>query len=348
MYNQWNLNRNLFSLILLNMMSRYADGHDEKFESYSPSDSPRGRRYILKNLNTKKLKHLYHVDMSKSYRDDYDDLRAVPSSQGSVSSSKHVGTSNKVMPTGSPKKGPSPRKTPRDPPVYVSPRKEDLQSSKVVTKQSDSSKKSPRKGDTVDNKNNTLASSKRNEKGLTPRDEYMVSKLYDPAREIIYLKPSEVRYTHDQITAHFTDGRSMISTFIAMLYGKVEIRLGGNDVPPIEVMQTEEMENGRESKIWYVVNGNRRLYVFRRLEKCGAMTTMQVIARKYDSIEMDKHFLTRNKGRTISVTNDATLSAKFSKEVNRWKEWKAKQPKQKPGKGKGQKGKTGEPNNSKI
>ncbi|XP_045201961.2 uncharacterized protein LOC123555382 [Mercenaria mercenaria] len=336
------------------MMSRYADGHDYSFDSYSPSSSPRGRRYILKNLNTKKLHQLDHLDISRKIHNDYHDIRTVPSSLSSVTtnqssthvgtnqSSKHVGTANKVMPTDSPKR------TPREPFVYVKQRK-DLHAKadsprKETQKQSD--KKSPRKAEHADTKNNALVMSKKNEKGLTPRDEYMVTKLYDQSREIIYLKPSEVRYTHDQITAHFTDGRSMLQTFIALLYGRVEIRLGGNDVPPIEVMQTNEMEGGKEGKLWYVVNGNRRLYVFRRLERCGALTTMQVIARKYDSIEMDKQFLTRNHGRTISITNDATLNAKFGKEVKRWKEWKAKQPKQKPTKGKAGKSRNKEaPNN---
>ena len=345
------------------MMSRYADGHDYSFESYSPSDSPRGRRYILKNLNTKKLRQLDHLDTSRKIHDDYHDIRTVaPSSVSSFNTSvsnKHVGTSNKVMPTESPRKSPRKpmdpqKKTPREPLVYVKTRNDVHASAAADKKESNKAneKKSPRKGDKSprkggkDDSNDVLDRNKKNEKGLTPRDEYMVTNLYDKAREIIYLKPSEVRYTHDQITAHFSDGRSMLQTFIALLYGRVEIRLGGNDVPPIEVMQTREMEGGKEGNLWYVVNGNRRLFVFRRLERCGALTTMQVIARKYDAIEMDKQFLTRNHGRTISVTNDATLNAKFGKEVKRWKDWKAKQPKKKPTKGKGgSSNKKGELNN---
>ncbi|KAH3806349.1 hypothetical protein DPMN_134668 [Dreissena polymorpha] len=308
------------------MMSRYADGHSLEYKSYSPSTSPRGRRYILQNLNYKKKKQ---INLDKSRDKEYFDIRKAPPSTGSVASnnstSKPVGTSNKVMPTD------SPRKTPREPPVYVSPRK-DIKAVKTPRKESPEKNNTPMKND-----KNESGKQTKNELGLTPRDEYMVTKLYD--REIIYLKPSEVRYTHDQITAHFQDGRSMISTFIALLYGRAEIRLGGNDVPPIEVMQTDELDGGKSEKIWYVVNGNRRLYVFKRLEKCGALTTMQVVARKYDSIEMDKHFLTRNKGRTVSITNDAAIGAKFVKEVSKWKEWKAKQPAQKPGvKGKSDKG----------
>ncbi|XP_052784741.1 uncharacterized protein LOC128220405 [Mya arenaria] len=304
------------------MMSRYSDGHGLEYSSRSPS-SPRGRRYVLKNLNYKKRKQ---ITLDKSRNEEYFDLRKVQTSRDSVNTyqslSKPVGTSNKVMPTESPRKQP----------VYVSPRK-DVRAEVASKKQADD-KKTPRKGDTKTDSN--AVSSRKNEHGLTPRDEYMVTKLYD--REIIYLKPSEVRYTHDQIPAHFQDGRSMISSFIALLYGRVEIRLGGKDIPPIEVMQTEEMESGRSGKLWYVVNGNRRLFVFRRLEKCGALSTMQVVTRKYDAIEMDKHFLTRNHGRAISITNDAGISAKIAKEVAKWKEWKAKQPKQNDVKGRKGKG----------
>lgn len=268
---------------------------------------------------------------------EFNDLRNTPSSQGSMGNhnSKPVGSTNKVMPKDTPKSQ-SPSKTPREPLKYISPRKDvsprKEKEEKKNKKQIDTNK-SQDKRDKKNTKKDTLNTSQTHNKALTPRDEYMVTKLYD--REIIYLKPSEVRFTHDQITAHFTDGRTLMSTFIALLYEKVEIRLGGIDVPPIEVMQTSEYEGGKEVKLWYVVNGNRRLFIFRKLEKCGAITTMQVIARKYDSIEMDKHFLTRNKGRSVSITNDATFNAKVSKEVKKWKVWKAKQPKKKGGKSKG-------------
>ena len=304
------------------MMSKYA-GERHYDDDYSPDSLPRGRRYILDNLNEKVLKYPKgNVSFNKREKNNnYTDLKDIPSSQQSIASSRSnksgpVGSSNKVMPTepivfkgrGSPRKG-SPRKTPRQDP------KDDL-------KESD----------------------KKKDKGLSPRDEYMVTKLYD--KQIIYLKPADIRYTHDQIPAHFNDGRSMLSTFVGLLYKKIEIKFGGRDVPPIEVMQTEE----RHQKLWFVVNGNRRLYIFKRLQKCGAITDMQVVARKYDSLEMDKHFLTRTQGRTISVVNDATLNSKIATEVRQWKEWKTKQPtdnKKTGGKGKRANNKTA-PNKSKY
>lgn len=276
-------------------MSRYA--RDKKYDDYSPDSSPRGRRYVLENLNERVLKYP-KGDPSFNKRDkndNYTNIKDVPSSQHSIASSRSnktgpIGTSNKVMPT-----------------------------EPVVLKGRGSPRKTPRQ----EQKNEIMASDKKKEKGLSPRDEYMVTKLYD--KEIIYLKPSEIRYTHDQITAHFNDGRSMLSTFVGLLYKKIDIKFGGKDVPPIEVMQTEE----RNQKVWFVVNGNRRLYVFKKLQKYGVITNMQVVARKYDSLEMDKQFLTRTQGRTISVVNDATLNSKMAAEVRLWKEWKAKQPEEK-------------------
>ena len=268
--------------------------------------SPKGRRYVLKNLNYRKRKL---IDQDKAKDRAYFDIRKANYSKSLDASV----TSSVDFAEESPRKG-------HKPPVYVSHVRKSPRNPKVETMPLNNS------------------SQRKNENGLTPRDEYMVTKLYD--RQIISLKPSDVRYTHDTIPAQFHDGRTLISTMKDLLYERVEIRLGDGDVPPIEVMQTEETEGGKSGKMWYVVNGNRRLYVFRRLEKCGALQEMQVVTRKYDAIEMDKHFLTRNHGRTVTVTNDAGLSEKIVKEVAKWKEWKAKQPKQKGVKG-GKGGKEG-------
>ena len=292
---------------------------DRRHYDESPDSSPRGRRYVLENLNERVRKHPGgNVSFNKRDRNDnYTNLKDVPSSQHSVASYRSnktgpIGSSNKVMPTEPivVKGRGSPRKAPNTLDPWERPYIDPLSSS-------NKSPRSPRK----DVREEIMADDKRQQhKGLSPRDEYMVTKLYD--KEIIYLKPSEIRYTHDQITAHFNDGRTMLSTFVGILYGKIGIKFGDKDVSPIEVMQTEE----KNQKVWYVVNGNRRLYVFKKLQKCGAITNMQVVARKYDALEMDKQFLTRTQGRTISVVNDSALNSKFAAEVRRWKEWKAKQP----------------------
>jgi hypothetical protein len=134
------------------MMSRYSEGKDFSYdETNLPESSPRGRRYILKNLNTKKLRELNHLDTSRKIHNGYTDIGTAPSSVASIStnsSSKPVGTSNKVMPTDSVSKGSSPRKTPRAPPVYVAPRK-DVNANETKKKENKKSddKKSPRKGE---------------------------------------------------------------------------------------------------------------------------------------------------------------------------------------------------------
>ena len=327
------------------MMSKYAGERHYDYSpdptprarhyDHSPDSTPRGRRYVLENLNERVRKNPGgNVSFNKRDRNDnYTNLKDVPSSQHSVASYRSnktgpIGSSNKVMPTepivmkgrGSPRKNPDVNDPWQRP--YVDPLSSNSNKSPRTymsvepLSKSNRSPRSPRK----DVKNELMADDKRQNKGLSPRDEYMVTKLYD--KEIIYLRPSDIRYTHDQITAHFNDGRTMLSTFVGLLYGKIGIKFGDKDVSPIEVMQTEE----KSQKVWYVVNGNRRLYVFKKLQKCGAITNMQVVARKYDALEMDKQFLTRTQGRTISVVNDSALNTKMAAEVRRWKEWKAKQP----------------------
>ena len=313
------------------MMSKYSDDRFEDY-SFSPASSPQGRRYVLQNFNMRKQRER---SLRQSYRKfnpyhEYFDIRKAPASESSRTSnnsnkSNHIGVSNKVMPTNVPA-GMSPRKLPRDPPLYVTPRRDlnakNVKAAPLENKETVANKKvGTSKSQPV--KETKIQSVTKTEKGMTPRDEYMVTKLYE--HEIIHLKPSDIRYTHDEITAHFTDGRSLLSTFKSLLYGKIEIRQGGDGVPPIEVMQVEE----KGQKLWFVVNGNRRLYIFRRLEKCGALKSMQVVARRYDSIEMDKHFSTRNLGQTISITNDATIREKMGKEIKSWRQWISTQHKDK-------------------
>ncbi|KAK3584694.1 hypothetical protein CHS0354_021363 [Potamilus streckersoni] len=132
--------------------------------------------------------------------------------------------------------------------------------------------------------------------------------------EIKQMRPSQIRYTNDLILAHFQDGTPIFATFKDILFGRVQIKQGG--VPPIEVMKNENL--------YWVVNGNRRLYVFKNLEKCGAISLMPVLERRYDTVEIDKHFSTRNSGRSVAVLNDIHIEKKMEEQVKYWREWKEK------------------------
>ncbi|KAK3584693.1 hypothetical protein CHS0354_021362 [Potamilus streckersoni] len=141
-------------------------------------------------------------------------------------------------------------------------------------------------------------------------------KLYNG--EVKQMRPSQIRYTNDIIFAHFQDGTPMFATFKDILFGRVQIKYGG--VPPIEVMKNENL--------YWVVNGNRRLYVFKNLEKCGAITFMPVLERRFDTVEIDKHFSTRNMGRSVAVLNDIHIEKKMEEQVKYWRDWKEKKDKE--------------------
>ncbi|KAL3847861.1 hypothetical protein ACJMK2_018844 [Sinanodonta woodiana] len=145
---------------------------------------------------------------------------------------------------------------------------------------------------------------------------YVHEKLYNG--EVKHMRPSQIRYTNDIIFAHFQDGTPMFATFKDILFGRVQIKYGG--VPPIEVMKNENL--------YWVVNGNRRLYVFKNLEKCGAITMMPVLERRYDTVEIDKHFSTRNMGRSVAVLNDIHIEKKMEEQVKYWRDWKEKKDKE--------------------
>lgn len=74
---------------------------------------------------------------------------------------------------------------------------------------------------------------------------------------VVYMYPSNIRFTHDSVQSNFSDGHSIPETFRQILWKKLTVE----DLPLIEVMKY-----GGE---WCVVRGNRRLFLFQELEKRG-------------------------------------------------------------------------------
>lgn len=74
---------------------------------------------------------------------------------------------------------------------------------------------------------------------------------------VVYMYPSEIRFTHDSIQSNFRDGRSIPDTFRQILMKNVAVE----SLPLMEVMKYEGE--------WFVVRGNRRLFLFQELEKRG-------------------------------------------------------------------------------
>lgn len=81
------------------------------------------------------------------------------------------------------------------------------------------------------------------------------------------LHPEYIKFTQDSIKAQFMDGRELSSTLEDLLYGRKTV----DDIPPIEVV--EDLEDCG----WWALTGNRRLYLYRKLEQLGVVETIPVI-----------------------------------------------------------------------
>jgi len=76
--------------------------------------------------------------------------------------------------------------------------------------------------------------------------------------------PSEVRYTQDSIGGRFMDGKYLSDTFELLLSGQLSVA----DIPCIEIAYRDGA--------WWAVTGNRRLYLYRRLQQLGLVSEIPV------------------------------------------------------------------------
>lgn len=106
---------------------------------------------------------------------------------------------------------------------------------------------------------------------------------------VVYMYPSKIRFTHDSIQSNFSDGHSIPETFRQILWKKLTVE----DLPLIEVMKY-----GGE---WFVVRGNRRLFLFKELEKRGLLSQVKVQTRNFDQYLFQTQHTSSNKGKTVLI-----------------------------------------------
>ncbi|XP_060071687.1 uncharacterized protein LOC132551551 [Ylistrum balloti] len=105
---------------------------------------------------------------------------------------------------------------------------------------------------------------------------------------ILYLRPSEIRYSQDSVAYYFGQGRysgiSIGQTLDELLLHKCHV----NDIPTITV----SLHNG----LWYC-GDNRRLWVFRKCEELGIIDSVPA----YEGYINPSKFTTFNQGVSIRV-----------------------------------------------
>ena len=82
------------------------------------------------------------------------------------------------------------------------------------------------------------------------------------------LKPSEIRFTRDKIESEFANGRKLTDTFEELLYKRIPTKF----IEDIEVVYVDGA--------WWALTGNRRLYLYKRLEKLGVISKISVNKKK--------------------------------------------------------------------
>ena len=79
------------------------------------------------------------------------------------------------------------------------------------------------------------------------------------------IPPSKIWFTHNLIDKEFDDDRRLSKTFSKLLQGDIDVDV----VPSIEVFHWK----GK----WKVLDGNRRLYIYQKLEEIGELSEIQAV-----------------------------------------------------------------------
>lgn len=85
------------------------------------------------------------------------------------------------------------------------------------------------------------------------------------------LSPSDIRFTQDSVGGRFSDGSYISKTLEQLLYGGITV----DEIAPIEVV--------RHEGLWWALTGNRRLYLYRKLEDLGVVTSVPVVKMSLDA-----------------------------------------------------------------
>jgi len=107
--------------------------------------------------------------------------------------------------------------------------------------------------------------------------------------ELLWILPSNVNFTHDSINEKFTCGRLVEDTFKDLSSGRIELQV----IPRLQVAW--------HNNVWFTYTGNRRLYVFRRLEELGSLSEIQVeiTAKRIQKAKLT----TKNGGLSVNIRN---------------------------------------------
>ncbi|XP_077990724.1 uncharacterized protein LOC144445048 [Glandiceps talaboti] len=125
----------------------------------------------------------------------------------------------------------------------------------------------------------------------------------------IELRPSEIRFLHNSIANHFRNGTDILVTFEDLLYQNIT----PDDIPIIRVF--------RRNRKWYIYQGHRRLYIYKRLQKqcvINAVTVKEVKGRKIDWDKVRRKDTSENDGKSVTIRGDDKFHGRLGQIVQNW------------------------------
>lgn len=129
---------------------------------------------------------------------------------------------------------------------------------------------------------------------------------------VVYMYPSEIRFTHDSIQSNFRDGRSIPVTFRQILMKNIAVE----SLPLMEVMKYEGE--------WFVVRGNRRLFLFQELEKRGYLKQVRVQTRNFNPDLFNKQYTSPNRGTSVRIRSGYGQDSAVRTELDQiWSEYQS-------------------------
>ena len=125
---------------------------------------------------------------------------------------------------------------------------------------------------------------------------------------LMTLSPAEIRYTQDSIKNKFRNGRLLSYTFAQLLYSR------------LSVSSLEDIECVQKDGHWWALSGNRRLYVYKKLQEAGKIVNITVRQRSLalSAVEFAKRLTTKCSGLSITCRGFGTES-QMQSIVTRWK-----------------------------
>ncbi|OWF40553.1 hypothetical protein KP79_PYT19987 [Mizuhopecten yessoensis] len=118
--------------------------------------------------------------------------------------------------------------------------------------------------------------------------------------------PSDLRYTHDSVSCRFSNGFCLEETFEKILYDEVRMY----DLPCLVAMPYQ----GK----WFVVRGNRRLYIYKQLESAGKISKVDVKCVAFESDLFYRQFSTENSGRSLRIRSRPSMEQHLTQIVRTW------------------------------